>query len=177
MLIIDEATSRELLDMGEAIPVLEESFRALSMGPTLGFRGDVEDPERSTRGILIGSYVGPLDAVCFKVVGYLAGPPGRAHRGLRHRHGKAGGAGRRGTRHGHSDRRGLGRRHSNPGQAGEPSPGDPGHGPAGSDSTPGDARSAANRAGLGVEPDGGERRGVDRTGARRRSERRPLPWS
>ena len=46
MLIVDDNTSRELLNMSEAIPVLAESFRALSAGPTTGFRGDVEDPDR-----------------------------------------------------------------------------------------------------------------------------------
>ncbi len=73
MIVIDEATSRELLDMDEAIPWLAESFRAISMGPTVGMRSDVDDPARSARGLLLGSYVGSLEGVCFKVVGSWQG--------------------------------------------------------------------------------------------------------
>lgn len=69
MLLIDEAACRQLLDMEEAVSWLAESFRAISTGPTVGMRGDVDEPTRSARGIVIASYVGALDGVCFKVVG------------------------------------------------------------------------------------------------------------
>lgn len=74
MLLIDEATSRELLgNIKEAIPWLAQSFRAITTGPTVGLRGDVNDPERESRGLLLGSYVGALDGVCFKVIGNWRG--------------------------------------------------------------------------------------------------------
>lgn len=73
MIVIDEATSRELLDMDEAIPWLAESFLAISAGPTVGMRSDVDDPAHSARGLLLGSYVGSLEGVCFKVVGTWRG--------------------------------------------------------------------------------------------------------
>jgi alanine dehydrogenase len=73
MLVIDEATCRDLLDIKEAIPWLSESFRAISTGPTVGMRGDVDDPSRSARGLLLGSYIGALEGVCFKVVGNWRG--------------------------------------------------------------------------------------------------------
>ena len=74
MLLINEATSYELLgNINEAIPWLAQSFRAITAGPTVGLRSDVDDPERESRGLLLGSYVGAMDGVCFKVIGNWRG--------------------------------------------------------------------------------------------------------
>jgi ornithine cyclodeaminase/alanine dehydrogenase-like protein (mu-crystallin family) len=76
MLIVDEATCRELLTMEEAIPQMASSFAAISRGPTLGTRGDVQDPEHNSAGLFLGSYVGALNGVCFKLIGSWNGRRG-----------------------------------------------------------------------------------------------------
>lgn len=76
MIIIDEATCIDLLDMKDAIPQMALSFRAISEGQTLDIRGDVRDHEHESTGLLLGSYIGSLDGVCFKVIGDWHGKRG-----------------------------------------------------------------------------------------------------
>jgi ornithine cyclodeaminase len=73
MLVIDEATAQDLLTMEDTIDALADSFRAISSNSTAAIRADVEDTERSVRGLLLGTYAGELDGVCFKVVGSWRG--------------------------------------------------------------------------------------------------------
>jgi ornithine cyclodeaminase/alanine dehydrogenase-like protein (mu-crystallin family) len=73
MLVLDENTVRDLLTMQDAIDAVADSFRAISSSSTAAIRADVEDPQRSVRGLLLGTYAGELDGVCFKVVGNWRG--------------------------------------------------------------------------------------------------------
>lgn len=73
MLVLDEATCRDLLDMKETIPSLADSFRAISGGSMVSVRGNLRDPERSASGLMLGGYLGPQHAVCLKLVGTFHG--------------------------------------------------------------------------------------------------------
>jgi ornithine cyclodeaminase len=75
VLVIDEATCRDLLDMRESIPWLAESFRAISAAPNTAVRGNLRDRERSASALLLGGYIAGLHAVCFKLVGTFSGIP------------------------------------------------------------------------------------------------------
>ena len=74
MITIDEERFRSLMQMRDAIPVLEESFRAISGGaPGVAVREVVEEPQDCLSALILAGYVGAMQAFCLKMVGRFNG--------------------------------------------------------------------------------------------------------
>ena len=74
MITIDEERFRSLLEMPDAIPLLEESFRVISGGAQgVAIREVVQEPQKSMSALILGGYEGAMDAFCLKMVGRFNG--------------------------------------------------------------------------------------------------------